>query len=115
MVTSMCSAVENFSVALQNQGVLYSAGGSTEAVAGGAVAGRKAVDFENLAFAQGNHLMTNKKCDLPQKSYRAAHKVRYYTMLCFGANISLKKTLSICLAVNMLCSTLSTTLDYIHM
>ena len=39
------------------------------------MAGRKAVDFENLAFAQGNHLMTNKKCDLPQKSYRAAHKV----------------------------------------
>ena len=55
------------------------------------MAGRKAVDFENLAFAQGNHLMTNKKCDLPQKSYRAAHKVRYYTMLCFGANIPLKK------------------------
>ena len=51
------------------------AGGRVEAVATGAVAGRKAVDFENLAFAQGNHLMTNKKCDLPQKSYRAAHKV----------------------------------------
>ncbi len=57
------------------------ADGSVEAIAGGAVAGRKAVDFENLAFAQGNHLMTNKKCDLPQKSYRAAHKVRlpYHT------------------------------------
>ena len=51
-----------------------SADGSADAVGGGAVAGRKAVDFENLAFAQGNHLMTNKKCDLPQKSYRAAHK-----------------------------------------
>jgi len=51
------------------------ADGSGEAAGGGAVAGRKAVDFENLAFAQGNHLMTNKKCDLPQKSYRAAHKV----------------------------------------
>ena len=51
------------------------AGTSSEAAAGGVVAGRKAVDFENLAFAQGNHLMTNKKCDLPQKSYRAAHKV----------------------------------------
>ena len=50
------------------------ADGSAEALGGGAVAGRKAVDFENLAFAQGNHLMTNKKCDLPQKSYRAAHK-----------------------------------------
>lgn len=46
-----------------------------EAVATGAVAGRKAVDFENLSFAQGNHLMTNKKCDLPQKSYRTAQKV----------------------------------------
>lgn len=52
------------------------ADGSADAVAGGAVAGRKAVDFENLAFVQGNHLMTNKKCDLPQKSYRAAHKAR---------------------------------------
>ena len=51
-----------------------SADGSADIVGGGAVAGRKAVDFENLAFAQGNHLMTNKKCDLPQKSYRAAHK-----------------------------------------
>ncbi|DBA74615.1 TPA: DExH-box ATP-dependent RNA helicase DExH12 [Trebouxia sp. C0005] len=50
------------------------ADGTGEAAGGGAVAGRKAVDFENLAFAQGNHLMTNKKCDLPQKSYRAAHK-----------------------------------------
>ena len=50
------------------------ADGSADALGGGAVAGRKAVDFENLAFAQGNHLMTNKKCDLPQKSYRAAHK-----------------------------------------
>lgn len=50
------------------------ADGSADIVGGGAVAGRKAVDFENLAFAQGNHLMTNKKCDLPQKSYRAAHK-----------------------------------------
>ena len=53
---------------------LLFADGSADAVAGGVVAGRKAVDFENLAFAQGNHLMTNKKCDLPQKSYRAAHK-----------------------------------------
>ena len=51
-----------------------SADGSADAAGGGAVAGRKAVDFENLSFAQGNHLMTNKKCDLPQKSYRAAHK-----------------------------------------
>ena len=51
------------------------ADGAGEAVGGVAAAGRKAVDFENLAFAQGNHLMTNKKCDLPQKSYRAAHKV----------------------------------------
>lgn len=54
---------------------MIAVGGRVEAVATGAVAGRKAVDFENLAFAQGNHLMTNKKCDLPQKSYRAAHKV----------------------------------------
>ena len=56
------------------------ADGSGEAAGGGAVAGRKAVDFENLAFAQGNHLMTNKKCDLPQKSYRAAHKVTKTTL-----------------------------------
>ena len=52
-------------------------GGRVEAVATGNVAGRKAVDFENLAFAQGNHLMTNKKCDLPQKSYRTAQKVSH--------------------------------------
>ena len=61
--------------------------GSADAIGGGAVAGRKAVDFENLAFAQGNHLMTNKKCDLPQKSYRAAHKASLpvcmpYTLVC---------------------------------
>ena len=57
------------------------ADGSGEAAGGGAVAGRKAVDFENLAFVQGNHLMTNKKCDLPQKSYRAAHKVSDIALL----------------------------------
>ncbi|KAL3148608.1 hypothetical protein ABBQ38_014036 [Trebouxia sp. C0009 RCD-2024] len=58
------------------------ADGSADAVAGGAVAGRKAVDFENLAFVQGNHLMTNKKCDLPQKSYRAAHKASHIVLIC---------------------------------
>lgn len=61
---------------------LACADGSADAVAGGAVAGRKAVDFENLAFVQGNHLMTNKKCDLPQKSYRAAHKASHIVLIC---------------------------------
>ena len=59
---------------LQCQSSCALADGSAETAGGGAVAGRKAVDFENLAFAQGNHLMTNKKCELPNKSYRAAHK-----------------------------------------
>ena len=43
--------------------------------AGGAAAGRRTLDFESLAFAQGGHLMANKKCDLPKGSYRTAFKV----------------------------------------
>ncbi|KAK9818381.1 hypothetical protein WJX72_011703 [[Myrmecia] bisecta] len=48
-------------------------GGAGEG-AGGAAAGRKAVDLESLVFAQGGHLMSNKKCDLPRGSYRTAYK-----------------------------------------
>ena len=43
----------------------------------GAAAGRRTLDFEALAFAQGGHLMANKKCDLPKGSYRTAFKVRH--------------------------------------
>lgn len=43
--------------------------------AGGAAAGRRTLDLESLAFAQGGHLMANKKCDLPKGSYRTAFKV----------------------------------------
>ena len=35
------------------------------------------LDFEALAFAQGGHLMANKKCDLPKGSYRTAFKARH--------------------------------------
>ena len=51
------------------------AGAGGEA-AGGAAAGRRTLDFESLAFAQGGHLMANKKCDLPKGSYRTAFKAR---------------------------------------
>ena len=50
------------------------AGAGSEA-GGGAAAGRRTLDFESLAFAQGSHLMANKKCDLPKGSYRTAFKV----------------------------------------
>ena len=32
------------------------------------------LDLENLAFDQGAHLMSNKKCELPKGSYRAQKK-----------------------------------------
>jgi hypothetical protein len=51
------------------------AGAGGEAGAG-AAAGRRTLDFESLAFAQGGHLMANKKCDLPKGSYRTAFKAR---------------------------------------
>ena len=34
------------------------------------------VDLDTLAFAQEGHLMSNKKCELPEGSYRNTFKVR---------------------------------------
>jgi pre-mRNA-splicing helicase BRR2 len=34
----------------------------------------KLVDLEGLQFAQGSHLMANKRCELPEKSWRAQKK-----------------------------------------
>uniref|UniRef100_A0A0K0DLR4 U5 small nuclear ribonucleoprotein 200 kDa helicase n=1 Tax=Angiostrongylus cantonensis TaxID=6313 RepID=A0A0K0DLR4_ANGCA len=46
-----------------------------EAVAAGQwLAGRKVLDLEDLAFAQGSHLMSNKRCELPDGSYRKQKK-----------------------------------------
>ena len=86
------------SVLYHSQSRKCSADGSADTVGGGAVAGRKAVDFENLAFAQGNHLMTNKKCDLPQKSYRAAHKASNSTIpTCMQCYCQLPASRSCCI------------------
>ena len=49
-------------------------GGAEGGAAGAAVVGRKAVDLENLSFAQGSHFNSNKQCTLPQGSYRTVHK-----------------------------------------
>ena len=32
------------------------------------------LDFEKLAFSQGSHIMTNKRCRLPEKSFKVARK-----------------------------------------
>ena len=32
------------------------------------------IDLEKMAFSQGSHTMTNKRCKLPEKSYKVAHK-----------------------------------------
>ncbi|KAK9842537.1 hypothetical protein WJX81_005041 [Elliptochloris bilobata] len=53
------------------QGATAGAGGEAGA---GAAAGRRTLDMDSLAFAQGGHLMANKKCDLPKGSYRTAFK-----------------------------------------
>ncbi|EPB68732.1 Sec63 domain protein [Ancylostoma ceylanicum] len=46
-----------------------------EAVAAGQwLAGRKVLDLEDLAFSQGSHLMSNKRCELPDGSYRKQKK-----------------------------------------
>lgn len=39
-----------------------------------AVAPKQNIDLEMLAFAQGNHLMSNKKCKLPEGSFKRTHK-----------------------------------------
>ena len=37
-------------------------------------AGRKMLELDALAFAQGSHFMSNKRCELPAGSYRSAKK-----------------------------------------
>ncbi len=41
---------------------------------GGALASMNVVDFEDLTFSQGSHLMANKRCQLPEGSYRKQRK-----------------------------------------
>ncbi|KAK5965871.1 U5 small nuclear ribonucleoprotein helicase [Trichostrongylus colubriformis] len=46
-----------------------------EAVAAGQwLAARKVLDLEDLTFSQGSHLMSNKRCELPDGSYRKQKK-----------------------------------------
>jgi pre-mRNA-splicing helicase BRR2 len=35
---------------------------------------KRTVDLENMAFSQGSHLMSNKKCKLPDGSFKRARK-----------------------------------------
>ena len=35
---------------------------------------KKIIDFDSLVFTQGNHFMSNEKCQLPQGSYRLSKK-----------------------------------------
>ncbi|KZS98066.1 Sec63-domain-containing protein [Sistotremastrum niveocremeum HHB9708] len=42
--------------------------------AGSTVQPRKTVDLEGMAFAQGGHLMSNKKCKLPEGSFKRSKK-----------------------------------------
>ena len=41
---------------------------------GSTVQPRRVVDLESLAFSQGGHLMTNKKCKLPEGSFKRSKK-----------------------------------------
>ncbi|CAD6191493.1 unnamed protein product [Caenorhabditis auriculariae] len=51
------------------------AAAAEEAMAAGQwLAGRKVLDLGDLAFAQGSHLMSNKRCELPEGSYRKQKK-----------------------------------------
>jgi len=44
-------------------------------VSGGQVGGSRAViDLEDIAFAQGSHFMSNKRCQLPDGSFRKQRK-----------------------------------------
>ncbi|EFN58670.1 hypothetical protein CHLNCDRAFT_140958 [Chlorella variabilis] len=49
-------------------------GGEGGGAGGAAAAGRKAIDLDNLSFAQGSHFNSSKQCTLPQGSYRTVHK-----------------------------------------
>ncbi|PAV84248.1 hypothetical protein WR25_16564 isoform D [Diploscapter pachys] len=51
------------------------AAAAEEALAAGQwLAGRKVLDLNDLAFSQGSHLMSNKRCELPEGSYRKQKK-----------------------------------------
>ena len=41
---------------------------------GAAAAGRQMLELDALAFAQGSHFMSNKRCELPSGSFRSAKK-----------------------------------------
>ena len=41
---------------------------------GSTVQPKKTVDLESMAFSQGGHLMSNKKCKLPEGSFKRARK-----------------------------------------
>eukprot|EP00959_Pyramimonas_sp_CCMP1952_P228409 4775557-Pyramimonas_sp.AAC.2 len=44
--------------------------GSKKGAEGAAAAGRRLLELDALAFQQGGHLMSNKRCELPAGSYR---------------------------------------------
>lgn len=48
--------------------------GGVGAIGGGVTGAEKTLDLESLQFTQGSHLMTNKRCELPEKSWRAQKK-----------------------------------------
>lgn len=49
--------------------------------AGASVQGsRQIIDFEDLVFAQGSHFMANKRCQLPEGSFRKQRKGK---LICF--------------------------------
>ena len=48
--------------------------GPSAAAAAAAPSRRHEIDLDSLAFTAGAHTMTNKRCDLPQGSYRTAFK-----------------------------------------
>lgn len=53
------------------------ASGSASGGDGGNVAGaRQLLDLEDLAFSQGSHFMSNKRCQLPDGSFRKQRKGR---------------------------------------
>jgi pre-mRNA-splicing helicase BRR2 len=48
--------------------------GSEASAAASWAQSRKVLDLEDLAFAQGSHLMSNQKCELPKGSSRKQTK-----------------------------------------
>lgn len=58
------------SVRRKNQNDDMEIGGSGSAVQGQ----RQIIDFEDLVFTQGSHFMANKRCQLPEGSFRKQRK-----------------------------------------